>query len=465
MRHLLYIVITLAVMSFYNVKAQEGDTLDSRPTIDEHLIFAADAGDTVLVNKLISLGADVDAVTSEGVTPLMYATQNGNLSMMRLLIRCGANPDLKPLNGLTALITAIRNRQIDLAEFLIRSGAGVDLADNEKMTPLMHAIVADTFYLPDMLLYYNAMVDPVRRDGADALMLASGLGRYEIAEELIGLGTGVNNMDKSGRTPLHYAASASNTDVMKLLIGEGAIVEARTASGYTPLSLAVAKNNFAVARLLIESGANVNTRISASLNPLALADENGYDSLYTMLRNNGAKIILWPWFNQVSFGGSFAFTSEDMQTGVHLGYSDIKYNLWTSIGYEFRPKAIRILEPAKGDNYYQYWERRHFISFSLDKAFLFPRKNSKVKGGLAAGFQESMTFGSYRGSGSGPETQLVFSPHAGAVLQYQRLRMRFNYEFMDLHLMDMSKNWCSISVELLFNRKKGKLKYNSISGT
>jgi hypothetical protein len=384
--------------------------------------------------------------------------------MMELLIRLGADPDKKPSNGLTALITAIRNRQVDLAELLIRNGASVDLADNDKMTPLMHAIVADTFYLPDMLLYYNAEIEPVRRDGADALMLASGMGRFEIAEKLIELGAEVNNADKSGRSPLHYAASSGHLDILELLISEGASLEARTTSGMSPLSVAVAKNNFVAARLLIGSGANVNSRISNSLNPLALAEENGHDSLSAMLRNNGARVILWPWFNQVTFGGRYAFNADDMLVAINLGLSDKKYNLWTSLGYEFRPKSIRILEPAMGDNYYQYWETRQLIYFSLDKAFLFPKKNVTTKGGFVAGFQESMTFGSYRGSNQGPEPQLLFSPHAGVVFQYKYLRMRLNYEYMDLHLSEQSKNWYSFSMDLLINRKKGRVKYNSVSG-
>jgi hypothetical protein len=223
-------------------------------------------------------------------------------------------------------------------------------------------------------------------------------------------------------------------------------------------------NNFKAARLLIGSGANVNSRISNSLNPLSLAEGNARDSLSGMLLKNGARVILWPWFDRVSFGGRFIFNSDDMFLGINLGLSDKKYNLWTSLGYDIRPKSIRILQPAKGDNFFQFWERRHLISFSLDKAFPLQGKNKHVKTGLVAGFQEAMTFGSYRGSALSPEIRMVFSPRIGAYLQYNYLRFRLSYSYMDLQLTDMSKNWFSISIELLFNRKKGRLIQNSISG-
>jgi ankyrin repeat protein len=464
MRHRLYILVLLAVVVWNNTFTQQEDTTNAGLTADEQLILAADAGDTTRVINLIKLGADVDAITADGVSSLMYATQNGNLAMMKLLISCGADPDKKPANGYTALITAIRNGEADLAEFLIRNGASVDLEDNDKMSPLMHAMAADSFYLPDMLLYYGAQVGKRRRDGVDALMQASWLGRYEIAGMLIDDGADVNAADNNGLTPLHYATSAGHQDMMELLIGEGAELEARTSSGMTPLSVAVAKGDYAAARLLIGSGAQVNSRISSSLNPLSLAEEGGRDSIAAMLINNGARVILWPWFNQVTFGGRLTFNGDDLFTGINFGFSDKKYNLWTSLGYDIRPKSIRVLEPSKGNNYFQYWERRHFISVSLDKAFLFPKKSRRFKGGFIAGLQESLTFGSYRGSNSGPEYRMIFIPRAGAVVQGKLLRFRLNYEFRDLQLKDISSNWCSFSIELLFNRKKGGLNQNSITG-
>lgn len=81
-----------------------------------------------------------------------------------------------------------------------------------------------------------------------------------------------------------------------------------------------------------------------------------------------------------------------------------------------------------------------------------------------AGFQESMTFGNFRGSYLSPETRLLFSPHLGAVVQHNSLRFRLNYAFMDLHLDKLSRNWCSFSVEWLIDRKKGNMKLNSVNG-
>ncbi len=433
-------------------------------TLEDQLILAADAGDTAKVRQLVKMGADVDAVTSEGVTSLMYATQNQNLTMMDLLIRCGADPDKKPWNGFTALITAIRNSQPDIAEFLVRSGASVDIPDNDQMTPLMYAIVSDSFYMADMLLYYGAPVESRRKDGMDALMISSWIGNYSITEALILAGADINAADNKGRTPLHFASMAGNLDIMQLLIGEGALIEARTRSEVTPLTMSVAKGNFEATRLLISSGAQVNSQIGNALNPLTLARENGYDSLATMLRNNGAKVLVWPWFDKFTVGGQVTFNGDDIFTGLRIGMSDRKYNLWTSMVYDMRPKTARVLEASKGNNYFQYWERRHLVSVSMDKAFWLWNGKNEFKTGFAAGFEESMTFGSYQGSALSPDIRWLFSPRAGVVLQWGQFRVRMNYAFRNLQLLEVDRNWLSLSAEFLLNRKSEFVNLFSVAG-
>jgi len=429
----------------------------------EQLLVAADKGDTLVVLQLLSKGVDVNTISWEGVTPLMYACQNGNIAMMSLLLRQGADPDKKPANGYTALITAAGNGMLDVAEMLLRHGANINLPDNNKKTPLLHAISVDSFYMPDLLLYYGAEVDPADRNGMDALMLASKLGRTEIAARLIESGADVNSADLKKRSPLHYATLGDHKDIMEMLINAGALLENRTISGYTPLSLAAVTNNFTAARLLIGYGADVNSKVSCSTNPLTIALENKNDSLAGMLMNNEAKAIRLPVFNQVTFGGEVTFNGKDVLTGFSLGLSDKRYHLWTGIAYQVRPRAIRVLEGGTGQNYYQYWERRHVISLTLDKAFYLPGSGKGIHAGLVAGMREGITFGSYRGAAAHPDVKLLFSPRIGGILTWQFLRLRLMYEFMDLKLEDVSRGWCGFSLQLMFNRKNS-IEWNSLAG-
>ena len=454
MKLYVFIIIVLTLFNTGRGYSQEdGDISGYDPELQ--LIVAADRGDTLLVEQLLEKGAKVDATTWEGVTALMYAAQNGNVPMVRLLLESGASPDLKSVNGFTALVTAIRSGQFEAAEQLLRSGANIDLADNRGITPLMHAIAVDSFYLADLLLYYEADFQLKSHEDIDALMLAAYLGRYETTVTLLELGADVNSEDDKIRFPLYFATAGNHPEIMELLIQYGAMLEKRADNGYTALSLAVSLNYYKAARVLIGYGADVNSRISNSLNPLALAQENKSDSLVKMLGNQEAREIRRPYFNRFSMGSQVSINARDVIVGFNLGFSDKKYNLWTSLGYGFRPNYIRVLEQQDESDFYQYWEKRHMISLTAEKGFFLPASNSQFKAGVFGGVKEVLTFGGYRGSSESPEIRLVHSPRIGAVVEYKSVRVKLNYEFMNLRLKDYGSHWCGFTLEVLFNRKKG----------
>jgi len=461
--HYLLSIILMLFAGFVPSQGQEPYDIISDLSLDDQLIIAADKGDTIAALQLIKGGANVNTVTYDGVTPLMYAAQNGNTPMVKLLMDHGADIGMKPANGYTALISAIRNGQIQTAEYMVRNGADINQSDQYQVTPLMHAIAVDSFNIAEMLLYYNAAVDLKNTQGTNALMLASWLGRYKIAVSLLETGADINSVDEKNWTPLHYSTIAGKTDLMELLIVNGASLEIVTSSGYTPLSLATAMNNYSAARLLTGYGADVNSRINGSLNPLTLALETKNDSLINMLKNQDAKAILRPYFNYYTFGSHIIFNRDDTHLGFSFGLSDTKYNLMTSIGYGFRLKAIQVLEQTAPAEYFQYWEKRHFVSLSLEKAFYMPVKFASIKSGIYTGFSEVLTFGGYRGSKVNPDIRMVFNPRIGGIFEYGFLRFKIDYEFMHLHLREISREWVKISLELLFNRSRGKIKAPSIN--
>jgi ankyrin repeat protein len=452
------LALFLLVAGVYYTQGQD-EIYDSLGlSLDENLILAADKGDTAAILKLIHKGARVNAKTFEGVTPLMYAAQNGDTAVVNLLLKHGADVGLRPLNGYTALISAIRIGNPAMAEFLIRHGADINQPDYDSVTPLMYAIAADSFYLPDMLLYYNADINLQNKQGMNALMTASYLGRYEMVVSLLEAGAAVNATDKQQWTPLHYATIAGNTEVMELLLINGALLESVTSTGYTPLSLAAAFNNYNAARLLIGYGADVNSRINGSLSPLGLALENKNDSLARMLKNQDARTLLGPRFNQYFTGAYWRFNGDDSHLGFNFGMSDHKYNLMASISYGFRLSAIQVLEQTEKTVFYQYWEKRHFIALTAEKAVYLPTQLKHFKTGVFGGFSEVVTFGGYRGSSENPDLRLLFNPRIGAIMEYGFIRVKFSYEFLDLHLREINTQWFSLSLEFLFNKSRGKIK-------
>ncbi len=104
---------------------------------------AAACGNVQLVERLLHLGADPNATTGGGHTPL-YVTANECAArcggdIVRALVRAGAQVDARSSQGATALHMAARRGNTAVAEALLECGASTELRDKKGATPLRRA--------------------------------------------------------------------------------------------------------------------------------------------------------------------------------------------------------------------------------------------------------------------------------------------------------------------------------------
>ena len=78
-----------------------------------------------VVAYLLDKGADVNAVTKDGLTPLHMAAQNGDITIITLLLEPGRKTKIDPIDskGWTPLDRAVKWDHPDAAEFLRQHGA------------------------------------------------------------------------------------------------------------------------------------------------------------------------------------------------------------------------------------------------------------------------------------------------------------------------------------------------------
>ena len=99
---------------------------------------ASKEGDIDLIEFLIENGADIDAKTAHGFTPLLYASKNGHHSIIELLVVNGADVDIKDKAGLTPLMHLARNGYIDMVFNFIKQDQENDSTSFETVSSLSH---------------------------------------------------------------------------------------------------------------------------------------------------------------------------------------------------------------------------------------------------------------------------------------------------------------------------------------
>ena len=169
---------------------------------------------------LIGIGADVNARTNNGVTPLMIAAEEGHINAVTSLVKCGANVHLQDKDGQTALHHAMQSPQASICEVLsclIKNGADVNAHTFHNETPLMLASRDDHVNVVTFLIKHRADVDLQDKDGDTALHYAASSSLPEIVETLLNLGAS-HMCNHQGLTPLHQACISANIALVEYLI-------------------------------------------------------------------------------------------------------------------------------------------------------------------------------------------------------------------------------------------------------
>ncbi|CAB0033972.1 unnamed protein product [Trichogramma brassicae] len=199
---------------------------------------------------------EVDALDSQGFTPLYWALKKNNREVAKVLLNKGARPHLRDPKGLTPLhYICQRDDDDDLVDEFFRiceergEQVSVDSPDNKDNTPLHLAITGSCKqHVIDVLLKkgadpsltnatgWNALHFACRRK-ADADTVAKLL--FDFCDES-DRPLEVDPRDDANNTPLHLAAKSACTgveEVFRVLLDRGADPNARDQENKTPLHI------------------------------------------------------------------------------------------------------------------------------------------------------------------------------------------------------------------------------------
>ena len=108
---------------------------DPQEILDEALVWAAKSDRVEAIERLVEVGADLDADPYRG-TPLTWAACNGRIAAIRRLVELGANVNARGTfggpdhgQGVTALHLAAQSGQAEAVETLLEFGADPTIRD------------------------------------------------------------------------------------------------------------------------------------------------------------------------------------------------------------------------------------------------------------------------------------------------------------------------------------------------
>lgn len=293
------------------------------------------------INSTVVFGATgraaPKAVTTGGLTALLFAAREGALDCVRTLVSAGANVNRPSVDGSSPLLVAVQNGFYAVADYLVTHGADVNAANAKGWTPLYLAV-------KDRDQEITAVPAP---PGDDALQFIRELldhganPNVRIQKDTeVHQGMSALWLKEAGATPLLRAALCGDLTLVRLLLDHGADPKIPTFDHTTPLMVASgvgwaegmmreysAGQTLELAKLLLDLGADVNAVNDHGITALHGAAYKGANQVVQLLVDRGAKLDAKDNGEDYGFGArTVKMTPLNWAEGVPIGMASAIYH-------------------------------------------------------------------------------------------------------------------------------------------
>lgn len=400
--------------------------------LDYNLMVAAQKGYDKEVERLISMGADVNAETSEGATPLIFAVANDRLNAVKVLLNYDADPNKVTAYGQTPLLVAIKtenlmiyqglqlenigivHKYLEIAEALIRAGADVNFQDKSGVTPINYSSIYGLYSFVDLLVYYGADINMKANDGTSPLMSAVWSGYPDIEDLLIRNGANIEARDNMGFTPFLIAGQNGDTLSLGLLIKNGVDIYEKNLYGWNAICLAIKSDQKDATVFLLNRGDKWSDSGSVSINPYSIAIKYGRKDMIELLDKSKLRQGYKFRFDQVAVSASSRLCFHDIYTGFAFHFKEPLTSIGFMAGADTKLWYTRVLYKESDVLSYQYKDKSSVVYAGMFKEF--PLTNNILRGNRS--FYTSLSLGysfgnKFKGTDIAPAGKFKIIPELG----------------------------------------------------
>ena len=426
------------------------DTSDYIPIFFEggleyNLIIAASKGYSSEIERMVLMGADVDAETQEGATPLIFAVANNKPEAVNTLIYFGANVNKLTTAFETPLLIAVRQQNLEIAEALLRNGADINFQDNHGATPLLYASISGFFNITDLLLYYEADADRKDFEGTTPLMAAIWSGYPDVADLLIQNGANMEARDNDGFTPFLIASQNGDTLIMNMLLKKGIDIYEKNKYNWDALTLAIKSNQLAATELLLTKGDKWTSPDRDGVDPYSVAINFRRKEIIDLLKKHNITGQQDHGFNQMALMIYSKFNFRDFYSGLSIELKEPALNAGFMAGFDTKLWYTKVMIKQNEGIYYQYMDKSSVVYAGLFKEFpltdnLF-KSNFSLRASLSAGY----AFGNkFKGTEIVPENKFRILPSLGIRWTKSNFTLFSYVDYMHTEFYKIGPIWARI---------------------
>lgn len=263
------------------------EVTDEDADYEMNLCNAAMQGNEAIVQLFLNRGI---AMTTAGGDALRAAASRGQMPILGLLLAHRVAVNQPDSLGETALHKAATGMHMAALDLLLDFGGDIDAPDKDFSTPLHCAVLTCHVMAVALLLRRRADVNADSILYGPPLLCAAKCRSERIVELLLDAGADIEGTNRYHQTALSLATTRGHEGIVTLLLNRGADIQAFHAADGMALSVAAHNGHANIVRLLLDRGASINGAGGSHQSPLSIAAARGHLPIVTELLDRGADI-------------------------------------------------------------------------------------------------------------------------------------------------------------------------------
>jgi len=265
------------------------------------LHWAACAGHSSLLRKLLQSRSDASAVDEVGRTAIHWAASNNNTECLRTLLEHGGNATIACDKGNTAYHYAARVNSSDSISVLLGLSSVateeiINQLNNNGESPIYIAASAGNSETVFLLSERYANVNIIGPGGNSVLHKALlSQCSFDAIQSLVEHNANLLLENEAGDFPLHFACKSDNQiDIVLWLLTQPSKYESvshQNALGATPLHIAASYGSVMIVNALLQNGSDPSIKDVNGATPYDIAEMRGNQSCVELLAGKNTPLV------------------------------------------------------------------------------------------------------------------------------------------------------------------------------